>query len=336
MCVYLTVPSYCILGRPLSASHQAQLMPHFSAASVVCVAHKQGLTSASNYSTTMNACVAALQAVGTPYSGTPPDLCQPAQLGLLQPAQMESLALLHLMLHFISYVRVRRMPFSWWFQVVTTRVLNILFPNALPGTEDGFRVCPFPIMGLLLDWVYGLQQVSLWRDIISQLGADTPSMRVWLEMLKQGMAMPALYAPVIDRLVLCYDAWVQGVNLPLDASQAVSKFVPQFLSHTFAILYMEVDARDRDKMHAKLYVCQRVVAIYRIMAQQSWLRLTEAIWESLLVTVLNGCNYLINTDETRDQRVFAELTHPLLRVRFTLTLVLHAYMSVCMNVCLYS
>ena len=70
-------------------------------------------------------------------------------------------------------------------------------------------------------------------------------------------------------------------------------------------------------MHAKLYVCQRVVAIYRIMAQQSWLRLTEAIWESLLVTVLNGCNYLINTDETRDQRVFAELTHPLLRVRAT-------------------
>ncbi len=253
---------------------------------------------------------------------------------------------------------------------------------------DGFRACPLALLGLLLDWVQACQQGGLWKEALGQWTSEDASLRVWLDMLKQGnvsfihltgnshvspallavragMALPVLHAPITDRVLQCYESWIQvrapilfsnfvcnvthfsslqGQNLLQDAHRFIENLVPTFLSNIFSVLYMEVDPKQREKLHAKLFLTTRAVNIFRMLAQQSWLKLTETSWyvisscniflvskltrfrfyfsffvtrETLLITVLNGCNYLKSFEDTNPQdAISSDLTQPFLQALF--------------------
>ena len=54
---------------------------------------------------------------------------------------------------------------------------------------------------------------------------------------------------------------------------------------------------DMRKINMRMKICGQVLNVYRLMATEPWVQLTELTWERLLVTLLNAANYLIKTSE---------------------------------------
>lgn len=329
------------------------------------------------------ALASVMHALGPPHTNTAPALCLVGQLELLSQPQSECLALLTGVLQFISAPR-RRARFAWWWRLICHHVLAVLYPSvendnassssqsattptqAAPAAPmsavaaaaaaaaalaaaalkeaDGFRCCPSPIQGLLIEHLFVFHQQQLLGEILLGSAGDgdgglaeqqhaqsqslvvspPPQVRLILEMLNQAMALPILNGPTLERVLECYLEWTRGVNLPnllpgTHAAATMAFYQRAFLTHTFSVWFLDLRRlkQNQDELHAKLYLCARVTEFYRTLSQCPWgPPLTQATWERLMVTLLNACHYLIITDDNQDEQLQEQLIHPLLRTMF--------------------
>jgi hypothetical protein len=323
-----------------------------------------------------------MHALGPPHTNTAPALCLVGQLDLLSQPQSECLALLTTVLQFISAPRRRARFAWWWrlichhllavlYPSVESEVatpsssqgaaaaapaapaapLNAVAAAAAAAAAaasaalkevEGFRCCPAPIQGLLIENLFAFHQQQLLGEVLlgaidggdgglaeqrlaqiqSSVVAPPPQVRMILEMLNQAMALPILYGPTLERVIECYLEWTRGVNLPhllagTHAAATMAHYQRAFLTHTFSVWFVELRMLRPEELHAKLHLCARVTEYYRTLSQQPWgPPMTQATWERLLVTLLNACHYLIITDDNQNEQLQEQLIHPLLRTMF--------------------